>query len=440
MIAFFVTCFTLCFFVRQLFIYRLLLTVFVERFRRSVSVIIYTLVSLILLTVELLSSSYLQMQTFILSELVIYLTGLILFRSDIIRLFLTVFLSLELLKISDFFFQSMLSSFIPGVGEQVYEVSWERGAMFISYTAILFICQKKALHIAEKHLFKTGIFHIPGLVLLILIAMTGDLYAKLYLDLMNEEFFRLWFFVILLAALFTVLSAVLVQTRRKKAADDLREARFNDLVQSYRKLQRDYQERREFLHDTKKHYLLIKKYADSAEYDKISPLIEKVLPDSSTQGLRTFSEHEILDMMVSIKTEEAEKAGICCRVFSDNLSGIRLSDDEICVLLGNLFDNAVEAQEGLSKDEAWIELSMKKQEGLLSIIMKNPCREEPVMKNGRPVSEKKGFHGVGLDIVEKIVSEYNGAALYSWDNGIFTANLYFNGFQLPDQKSVVFSE
>lgn len=417
---------------RQYFVYRLLLVFSKERFRRGISVTVFVLISLVLLAAELLNLNYLQLQTYAVVELLMLLSAFLLFRSDIVKRFQIIVLTFECLKLIDFFFQAMLSTLLLGSSADFFSVSIERGAMLLSYALILFFVHRKLLGFVKKQLADSWILQLPGLFLTILLALIGDLFSKLYLDLITESFFRLWFFVMLTAALFVILSVVTAEIQKRKTAEKFRESRYEALAESYRKLNRDYQERRQLLHDTKNHYLLLQKYAENGETEKIQSMIQEILPDSSAQGLRTFSAHEVLDMIISVKTAEAEKAGIRCSVFSDDLSEVRLADDEICVLFGNLFDNAIEALQDSGMEDRWIDLSMKRQGALLFIQMRNPCREEPRMKNGRPVSPKGGdLHGLGIPMIDRIAAAHDGDAAFSFADGVFTASLYLNAQDQP---------
>ena len=93
---------------------------------------------------------------------------------------------------------------------------------------------------------------------------------------------------------------------------------------------------------------------------------------------------------------------------------IPLSDIELCSLLGNLFDNAIEACEQLPETEQRsIDFSMKPFQNMLSIVISNRT-------NGNYRIDKKNHflstktikdtpeHGLGLSRIQSIINDHNG--------------------------------
>lgn len=89
---------------------------------------------------------------------------------------------------------------------------------------------------------------------------------------------------------------------------------------------------------------------------------------------------------------------------------LTISGADICLILGNLLENAVEAAEK-AKKKKYIKIQMKYDRGNLLIFLMNSYQGRLIkMKDKRLKSTKSdaGNHGVGLPSVYRAVAKYNG--------------------------------
>lgn len=95
---------------------------------------------------------------------------------------------------------------------------------------------------------------------------------------------------------------------------------------------------------------------------------------------------------------------------------------ELCVVLGNLLDNAIEANEKVSKNYRFISLAITQKQGYLSIQISNAISEKVKIKNNQIFTTKrnKEIHGFGLQSVKEITEKYNGTISFEQEENIFT--------------------
>ncbi len=98
---------------------------------------------------------------------------------------------------------------------------------------------------------------------------------------------------------------------------------------------------------------------------------------------------------------------------------------DLCVLIGNLLDNACEACSKLSSGR-YINLDFKQRGNLLAIEMSNPY-EGTVPKEGETSKENKFGHGFGLRKVRAIAEKYGGTLEISSENNVFEASVLLVG-------------
>lgn len=103
---------------------------------------------------------------------------------------------------------------------------------------------------------------------------------------------------------------------------------------------------------------------------------------------------------------------------------LNISQIDITTLLGNLFDNAIEAVENIN-DNRFIALYIKYDKSNIFITMKNTFSGEMIVENGKykTLKKDKKNHGIGLKSVYQIVERYNGLIRINTDNNVFTVNI-----------------
>ena len=97
---------------------------------------------------------------------------------------------------------------------------------------------------------------------------------------------------------------------------------------------------------------------------------------------------------------------------------------DLCIILSNALDNAIEANIGIENPEnRYIKLKMHGDETYTVISVINPTPAVPVRLSGnRYLTSKKdkGNHGFGLKSIESTAKKYDGEMLTKCEDGTFT--------------------
>lgn len=93
---------------------------------------------------------------------------------------------------------------------------------------------------------------------------------------------------------------------------------------------------------------------------------------------------------------------------------IAINDIDLCALLANLLDNAVEACEAVPDKKAWINLKILRKNDLLLIQLENSLSTNKSSKKNFFISDKidKKLHGIGMKSIEKVIEKYDGYMEY----------------------------
>ena len=92
-----------------------------------------------------------------------------------------------------------------------------------------------------------------------------------------------------------------------------------------------------------------------------------------------------------------------------------LSDYDLCSLIGNILDNAIEASK--DADNPYISFSIKKEGNCCIIQCNNTFLNPPKIINNRFQTTKhnKKTHGIGTQIIKSIAYNNNGTAVFNID-------------------------
>ncbi len=142
--------------------------------------------------------------------------------------------------------------------------------------------------------------------------------------------------------------------------------------------------------------------------------------------------NESANAIINQKALEARQANIIFAIDGFIYDDLIISGLDLCALLGNLLDNALEAASKTESDELRrIKLSMKRRDGLLIFIVENGYATEPVTRNDTFLTTKKdkSLHGIGMMSIKHIVDKYYGTVTYAYANHWFKAAIMLSGYQ-----------
>ena len=217
-----------------------------------------------------------------------------------------------------------------------------------------------------------------------------------------------------------------------KAAETNMLAVQNDMIERYLLRKQASDERVRILSHDLKHSLA--QWRTLAEAKGDAPTLQSIAEyEEQLRSTLLFQVgNESANAIVNQKAWEARQAGVVFTadgVFHEDLLVNKL---DLCSLLGNLLDNAVEAAaqaetEGLRR----VRLSIRRKGNLLVVIVENGYKLEPVRENGEFVTlkEDKEHHAIGMLSVRYVVEKYAGIANYSYESNWFKATVMLCAYE-----------
>lgn len=177
-------------------------------------------------------------------------------------------------------------------------------------------------------------------------------------------------------------------------------------------------------HDLRQHLGVIWACLDEGNIDGLKEYLrayEKGLPSDIRQ---TFTKNFALNVVCTHYAEEARKYGIACDVDLDMPERLPVSEPEICALLGNLLENAVDACREVHRAAPFIRVRGAWEDSHIVFAVDNSCEHEPQWKDGRLLSSKREGFGTGTWTVQKAAERCGGMAEFTYADGVFYASVF----------------
>lgn len=186
-----------------------------------------------------------------------------------------------------------------------------------------------------------------------------------------------------------------------------------------------YQETRRVRHDLNGYLVDLKAAIQSGRLKEAEKKIDTILEHNQIyRNEVSRSGNLVIDSLINYKYSIARKEMIDMKCYVFVPEQMPFGGADLCIILGNLIDNAMEAAGSLPAGKRHMEVSVSQVKGSLSIMVQNPY-EGKIIRNrsGQILTSKQDRlnHGIGLSSVKRCVDKYNGELLTDYGNGIFKA-------------------
>ena len=152
--------------------------------------------------------------------------------------------------------------------------------------------------------------------------------------------------------------------------------------------------------------------------------LEKLQTDGQAIAPLQYSNNLMIDYLVMSFSRRAEKNQIALQTDIEVLPELSISDSDLCSLLNNVLQNALEACLKLTDtSKRWIRLEIKADENKVYFTCINSCNGYFIRNNGRYLTTKKSdgsSHGYGMGIIGNLCRQNGGAMAAQVDGNRFT--------------------
>ena len=189
-----------------------------------------------------------------------------------------------------------------------------------------------------------------------------------------------------------------------------------------REIQNMYRQVRGWRHDYRNHINNMKIQLSQENYDGLSDYLNELADDLDTVDTVIKTGNVMADAILNSKLNVAEKMNVQLNVKANVPEALPMSDVELCSVLGNMLDNAVEACGTLPEEERFMRVYIGKLKGQLYLSVQNSAGKVRKEK-GSYFSTKEGEHGYGLFRIDRVAKKYGGYVNRQNEEGIFATEI-----------------
>lgn len=204
---------------------------------------------------------------------------------------------------------------------------------------------------------------------------------------------------------------------------DKRIARFqSDLISKQTvEIQNMYRQMQEWRHDYRNHIQNMKNRLDG-DQGELEQYLDELANDLTQTDTSIQTGNVMADAVLNSKLSVAEQKSIQLNVKAHIPKGIEMTDVEMCSVLGNLLDNAIEACEKLPCDKRFLRVYIDKFKGQFYLSVQN---SSPSIQRDKGIfrTTKAGTHGFGLFRIDRIAKKYGGYVNRQYEEGVFATEL-----------------
>lgn len=185
-----------------------------------------------------------------------------------------------------------------------------------------------------------------------------------------------------------------------------------------------YIKMRGWRHDYHNHLQKLKAHLAMGQIAEAEAYLNQLEGDLDNIKIKYTTGNVSLDAILNSKLSIAEKEKIrinCKAQIGENPS---IEDIDLCVIIGNLIDNAVESCRKMPIDaDRFLRIYLCVRRQQLYIAVTNSTGEIIRRLDAEYISSKRGDHGHGLKRIDLVVEKYNGYIRRANEPGVFSTEI-----------------
>lgn len=230
------------------------------------------------------------------------------------------------------------------------------------------------------------------------------------------------FFIIIFASI-AVTALVTAAAVRRYEMKKLGDYQDQVLAKQREEVQNIYETMRGWRHDYHNHMQTMTAYLSLRQIDEALTYISHLEEDLDSIDIAIRTGNVSADAIVSSKVSIARKNDITVDCKAQVPKTLSVSDVDLCAILGNLLDNAIESCARVEPERRFLRIYIGIYRRQLYISVSNATRERKRKKQSELITGKNGEHGFGLQRIDRIAQKYDGYVNRKNEPGVFATEI-----------------
>lgn len=243
------------------------------------------------------------------------------------------------------------------------------------------------------------------------------------------QYIQIWLMVFLLVS--GIFSGVFIrrtlalraQNRRMEQAYKMMEVQVSEQQRYHHLLMETRKTLGEQRHDLRHQLAMMHTLVESGNLDKVNQLLGHLNGEIPEEY--SYCDNIAVSAVVGYYVAKAEENGV--NVAVDLVvpePSETISDSNLCVIFGNILENAMEACDRMQGSDKFITLTSYRRNAMLVIAMENSFEGSLRQKDNQFYSSKREKFGIGLSSVQAVAQKHGGNATFEAKGHVFHTGIY----------------
>lgn len=348
--------------------------------------------------------------TLIIVWIYLSVTGIFLYKVRKISVFVVGSFYLVCLSSFDVLVITLVASFYSG-RETIMKIMGEMGNLRVILLIIVKTSWVLIYIVLRKYLQRLSV-NISSVYRGILTPIIGFCGLFFMLNEVRMAFNRsmplIWFMAICVLILIIFIMYFFSERKQEQFKVNFLEIRTNLLSEKYDSINEIYRDNSKLYHDLNNHLNVLYHILDDEHVDEAKEYIKEISKPVLRLCNTVWTGIDVVDVVINSKLQRMQELHIESDINVELPRNSSISSNDLCTILSNIIDNAIEATEQLPENK-WIHITMRRINYFLFIRVVNSCYDVKKFETlPDTTKENKMFHGWGLQSVSDVVKKYEG--------------------------------